>query len=55
LFKAEGYPPAPTVAFKFATIQWFDNRRLLEGIGSVPPASAEARSDSQAEVQALAT
>ena len=33
-------------AIEFATlewVQWFNNRRLLEPIGNVPPAEAEAR------------
>ncbi|MDR7038830.1 transposase InsO family protein [Methylobacterium sp. BE186] len=44
-------------AVEFATLEWvdwFNNRRLLEPIGNVPPAEAEARYYAQAEVQALA-
>ncbi len=44
-------------AVEFATLEWvdwFNNRRLLEPIGNVPPAEAEARYYTQAEVQALA-
>ena len=33
---------------------WFNTRRLLEPIGNVPPAEAEARYYAQIEVQALA-
>jgi putative transposase len=35
-------------------VDWFNHRRLLEPIGNVPPAEAEARYYAQAEVQALA-
>jgi putative transposase len=41
-------------AVEFATLQWvewFNNRRLLEPIGNVPPAEAEARY--YAELEAL--
>ena len=44
-------------AVEFATLEWVDwynTRRLLEPIGNVPPAEAEARYYAQAEVQALA-
>jgi putative transposase len=44
-------------AVEFATLEWvdwFNNRRLLEPIGNVPPAEAEARYYAQAEVPALA-
>jgi transposase InsO family protein len=44
-------------AVEFATLEWvdwFNNRRLLEPIGNVPPAEAEARYYAQTEVQALA-
>jgi putative transposase len=44
-------------AVEFATLEWvdwFNTRRLLEPIGNVPPAEAEARYYAQAEVQALA-
>ena len=33
---------------------WFNNRRLLEAIGNVPPAEAKARYYARADVQALA-
>lgn len=42
---------------EFATLEWvdwFNNRRLLEPIGNMPPAEAEVRYVAQAEVQALA-
>jgi putative transposase len=35
-------------------VDWFNHRRLLEPIGNVPPAEAEARYYAQAEVLALA-
>jgi putative transposase len=44
-------------AVEYATLEWvdwFNHRRLLEPIGNVPPAEAEARYYAQAEVQALA-
>ena len=44
-------------AVEFATldwVDWFNHRRLLEPIGHVPPAEAEARYYAQAEVPALA-
>ena len=42
---------------EFATIEgvdWFNNRRLLEPIGNIPPAEAEARYYAQTELQPLA-
>src|SRR5512134_574004 len=42
---------------EFATLQWvdwFNNRRLLEPIGSIPPAQAEARYYAQIAGQAMA-
>jgi putative transposase len=44
-------------AVEFATLEWvdwFNNRRLLEPIGNVPPAEAEARYYAQLEAPALA-
>jgi transposase InsO family protein len=44
-------------AVEFATLEWLDwfkNRRLLEPIGNVPPAEAEARFYAQPEESALA-
>ncbi|MBP28892.1 IS3 family transposase [Methylobacterium sp.] len=44
-------------AVEYATLEWvdwFNHRRLLEPIGHIPPAEAEARYYAQAEVQALA-
>lgn len=44
-------------AVEFATLEWvdwFNNRRLLEPIGNIPPTEAEARYDAQTEAQALA-
>ena len=61
LFKAEVIhrrgPWRSFEAVEFATLEWvdwFNNRRLLEPIGNVPPAEAEARYHNQAEVPALA-
>jgi putative transposase len=44
-------------AVEFATLEWvdwFNNRRLLEPIGNIPPAEAEARYDAQADECAVA-
>ena len=44
-------------AVEFATLEWvdwFNNRRLLEAIGNIPPAEAEARYYAQTEAQTLA-
>ena len=44
-------------AVEFATLDWVDwrnNRRLLEPIGNMPPAEAEARYYAQLEAPALA-
>src|SRR3954467_14682123 len=44
-------------AVEFATLEWvdwFNHRRLLEPIGNVPPAEAEARNCDQREVPTLA-
>jgi len=44
-------------AVELATLErvgWFNNRRLLEPIGNIPPAAAEARSHAQHEEPALA-
>ena len=44
-------------AVEFATLEWvdwFNNRRLLEPIGNIPPAEAEARYYAQLEEPALA-
>ena len=44
-------------AVEFATLEWVDwynNRRLLEPIGNIPPAEAEARYYAQLEAPALA-
>jgi putative transposase len=61
LFKAEVIhrrgPWRSMEAVEFATLEWvdwFNRRRLLDPIGNVPPAEAEARYYAQAEVQALA-
>lgn len=40
-------------AVEFATLEWFNTRRLLEPIGNVPSAEAEAFYFAQAEVHAL--
>ena len=44
-------------AVEFATLEgvdWFNHRRLLEPIGNIPPAAAEARYYAQTKRQALA-
>jgi transposase InsO family protein len=44
-------------AVEFATlewVEWFNNRRLLEPIGNIPPAEAEARYYKQTETHAMA-
>ncbi|HYD68371.1 IS3 family transposase [Azospirillum sp.] len=44
-------------AVEFATLEWvdwFNNRRLLEPIGNIPPAEAEARYYAQTEAVAMA-
>src|SRR5512143_3145904 len=44
-------------AVEFATLKWvdwFNHRRLLEPIGNIPPAEAEARYDAQSERTAVA-
>lgn len=61
LFKAEViHRRGPWRSFEtveYATLEWvdwFNHRRLLEPIGHIPPAEAEARYYAQAKVQALA-
>jgi putative transposase len=44
-------------AVEYATLNWVDwynNRRLLEPIGNMPPAEAEARHYAQLELAAMA-
>ncbi len=44
-------------AVEFATLEWvdwFNNRRLLDPIGNIPPAEAEARYHAQIAGQAIA-
>jgi transposase InsO family protein len=44
-------------AVEFATLEWvdgFNNRRLLEPIGNIPPAEAEERYDAQLEATKIA-
>ena len=44
-------------AVEFATLEWvawFNHQRLLEPIGNIPPAKAEARYYALAEAPALA-
>jgi transposase InsO family protein len=44
-------------AVEFATLEWvnwFNTRRLLEAIGNIPPAEAEARYYAQTEDVAMA-
>ena len=61
LFKAEVIhrrgPWRGAEAVEFATLEWvdwFNNRRLLEPIGNIPPAEAEARYYAQANEHAMA-
>ncbi|GJE17670.1 IS3 family transposase ISMex33 [Methylobacterium marchantiae] len=61
LFKAEVIhrrgPWRGFEAVEYATLEWvdwFNNRRLLEPIGNIPPAEAEARYYAKAEAQPLA-
>jgi putative transposase len=61
LFKAEVIhrrgPWRSFEAVEFATLEWvdwFNTRRLLEPIGNIPPAEAEARYYAQTKVQTLA-
>ena len=61
LFKAEVIhrrgPWRSAEAVEFATLEWvdwFNNRRLLEPIGNIPPAEAEARYYAQANEHAMA-
>jgi hypothetical protein len=49
--------PQSLEAVEFATLEWvdwFNNRRLLEPIGGIPPAEAEARYYAQLEHTAMA-
>lgn len=61
LYKAEliwrGGPWRNVEQVEFATLEWvdwFNNRRLLEPIGNIPPAEAEARYYAQIEDAAKA-
>ncbi|KAA0596060.1 transposase InsO family protein [Azospirillum lipoferum] len=61
LYKAEvirrGGPWRTLEAVEFATLEWvdwFNHRRLLEPIGNIPPAEAEARYYAQTEDVAMA-
>ena len=61
LFKAEVIhrrgPWRSAEAVEFATLEWvdwFNHRRLLEPIGNVPPAEAEARYYAQIDEPAMA-
>jgi putative transposase len=61
LFKAEVIhrrgPWRSAETLEFATLEWvdwFNNRRLLEPIGNIPPAEAEARYYAQADEHAMA-
>jgi putative transposase len=38
----------------FEWVDWFNNRRLLEPVGNIPPAEAEARYYAQADEHAMA-
>ena len=61
LFKAEVIhrrgPWRSFEAVEFATlgwVDWFNNRRLLEPIGNIPPAEAESRYQEHGEILSLA-
>jgi transposase InsO family protein len=61
LYKTEGIrrhgPWRSLEAVEFATLEWvdwFNHRRLLEPIGNIPPAEAEARYYAQTEHVAMA-
>ena len=61
LFKAEVIhrrgPWRSAEAVEFASLEWvdwFNNRRLLEPIGNIPPAEVEARYYAQADERAIA-
>jgi transposase InsO family protein len=50
-------PPRTVASFEtveFATLTWFNNRRLLQPIGNIPPAEAEARYYAMINQQKLA-
>ncbi len=55
----EAYEVGPWRSFEtveFATLEWvdwFNNRRLLEPIGNIPPAEAEARYYAQSQELAM--
>jgi putative transposase len=61
LFKAEVIhqrgPWRSFEAVEYATLEWvdwFNNRRLLEPIGNIPPAEAEAKYDAALETPVMA-
>jgi transposase InsO family protein len=61
LFKAEVIhrrgPWRSSEAVEYATLEWvdwFNNRRLLEPIGNIPPAEAEANYSADLETEAMA-
>ncbi len=50
-------PKVCTTAVEFATLEWvdwFNNKRLLQPIGNIPPAEAEARYYAQTAGHAMA-
>ncbi len=54
----QGSPWRHLEAVEFATLEWvdwYDDRRLLEPVGNVPPAELEARFDTQTQESAVAT
>ena len=61
LLQGRGDPPARTMAQRFEAVEfatlewvdWFNHRRLLEPIGNIPPAEAEARYYAQTESLAM--
>ena len=58
LYKAEViHRSGPWRSFEFATlawVDWFNNRRLLEPIGNIPPAEGEERYYARLEEPAMA-
>ena len=56
LFKTEVIHRRGLEAVEFSTldwVDWFNNRRLLDPIGNIPPAEAEARFYAQAAELAI--
>lgn len=54
LHQAPAFPPRPKPSPQLATSGLFNNRRLLEPIGNIPPAEAEANFYAAMETEPLA-